>query len=192
MLIRSSFLAVAFLALAGCGQAPTPKTTDDANASSSVVIPTSFFTTTRATDVPNLIDAKKVAKVGETTTFLARVGGRVPSFIDGYAIMVVADPGLVSCELMGEKDHCPTPEDYCCEDPSAIRTGLATIMFNDATGTPLPISASGQGGLELLKYVVVEGTVTDMNDEGVFIVDATSVWVGGKPDRSDLHKGSGG
>ena len=48
----------------------------------------------------------------------------------------------------------------------------------------------GAGGLEPLKYVVIDGTVRDMNDDGLFIVDAKSIWVGGKPNRSDNRAGS--
>ena len=44
-----------------------------------------------------------------------------------------------------------------------------------------PFSIDGDHGLEILKYVVIEGTVHDINDNGLFIVDASKVWIGGKP-----------
>jgi hypothetical protein len=54
-----------------------------------------------------------------------------------------------------------------------------------------PFSIEGDHGLEILKYVVIEGTVHDVNNKGVFIVDASTVWVGEKPHYGDLRAGSG-
>ncbi len=145
---------------------------------------------TRPQGVPTLLEEKNSAKTGDTDTFLARVGGRVKPFADGYAIFVVADPTLVSCELMGEEDHCPYPWDYCCEDRDKITKGLATIQIVDPKGTPLRTNLEGTGGLEGSKYLVVEGILNERNDDGVFVVDAESIWVGGKPNRADHAMGS--
>ena len=41
------------------------------------------------------------------------------------------------------------------------------------------------------KYVVVEGKVNDTNEDGNFVVDASQIWVGGKPHFGDLRAGSG-
>ena len=175
------------LALAACGK------TDTSNASnlpSSVTVPASLFVTTRPEKALDLLSVKNSAKEGDEVVFLARVGGRAKPFADGFAMFVVADPSLQSCELMGEEDHCPIPYDYCCEDPQKITKGIATIQVVDAKGTPLRTSLEGVGGLEGSKFLVIDGVVTEKNDEGLFTIDARKIWVGGKPNRSNPNQGS--
>ena len=153
-------------------------------------IPAAYFTKNRPTEVPDLIKVKPTAKVGDQVSFLARVGGRPEPFVDGIAMFTVADPSLLSCEVMGEEDHCPVPWDYCCEDSNAITMGMATVRFIGEAGDPIAANAKGAGGLAPLRFVVVEGTVGDRNDDGLFVVDADRIWVGGRPERGDLRLGS--
>ncbi len=68
--------------------------------------------------------------------------------------------------------------------------GTATIRILGADGRPFATSAQGAGGLEPLKFIVVQGTVSDRNDEGLFVVDAERIWVGGKPTYEEPRKGS--
>ena len=69
---------------------------------------------------------------------------------------------------------------------------LGTIRFMDDKGDSYPFSIEGSHGLETLKYVVVKGNVVDINESGLFVVDASKVWVGGKPSYGDERRGSGG
>ena len=189
MLIRfTACLACTTLLLLGC-EDKTAEVKKDTT-TQAIAIPASHFTTSRPADVKNLVEVKQSAKKGDTVTFLARVGGKTPPFVDSQAIFIAADPSLLSCELMGEEDHCRTPEDYCCVDMDSLRDGIATIQFVDTSGKPIKSSADGAGGLESLKYIVVNGTVRERNEDGLFIVDADTVWVGGKPNRSDHLAGS--
>jgi hypothetical protein len=185
-------LALTVTGLVACDLKPEPEPTAPASTASTPSASTEVFTTTRPSTAANLAAVKATAKAGDTVTFLARVGGKRQSFIDGVAVFVVADPALTSCELMGDEDHCRIPWDYCCEDNEALTAGLATVRLVDENGGVLKSSAQGQGGLETLKFVVVEGVVRDRNDEGLFVVDAASIWVGGKPSRADRMGGSGG
>ncbi|MBC8200924.1 MAG: hypothetical protein H8E86_02665 [Planctomycetes bacterium] len=157
----------------------------------SLELPSLFFTETRPNDVKDLVEVKKTAKKGDEVTFLARIGGRGnASFVKTVSMMIVADPSLISCELMGEEEHCATPEDYCCEDPVLRAQGLGTIRFMNERGESYPFSIEGSHGLETLKYVVVAGNVVDINESGVFVVDASKVWVGGKPSFGNNRQGS--
>ena len=156
-----------------------------------VTIPASIFASSRPVDVSDLLAVKEHASPGDRVTFLARVGGRSHPFVDNLAIFVVADPSLVSCELMGEEDHCPLPWDYCCEDRGAITKGLATVQIVAEGGVPFGVTAEGSGGLEGSKFVVIDGTVLEKNDEGLFTINADSIWVGGKPNRADHSAGNG-
>ena len=173
------------LSLVGCdGSSPAPVAVATAS------VPTASFTRNRPADVPDLVAVKSTAKIGDPVTFLARVGGRDQPFVDGLAVFTVADPSLESCELMGEEDHCPIPWDYCCEDRNALVMGSATVRVVDADGVPYPASAQGANGLAPLRYVVVDGVVSDRNDEGLFVVDASRIWIGGKPERGNPRLGS--
>jgi hypothetical protein len=157
----------------------------------STSLPNSFFTTDRPSNVKDLIEIKKTAKVGDDVTFLARIGGRKnASFVSSAAMMIVADPGLRSCELMIEKDHCATPEDYCCEDKDQVKQSLATIRFMDDEDEVYPFSVEGTHDLETLKFIVVQGTVIEFNDYGLFMINANKVWVGGKPSYGHERDGS--
>ena len=179
------------LTLIGCGNSGASNETS--TSTSTTTIPTSFFTGDRPDNVKDLVEVKKTAKKGDVVTFLARIGGRKnASFLPTLAMMIVADPSLRSCEIMSDgEDHCATPEDYCCEDPSLISQGLGTIRFMDSSGNVYPFSVKGEHGMEILKYVVIDGTVVDINDNGLFIVDANRVWVGGKPSYGHERGGSG-
>lgn len=184
-------IAFSALTLIGCGADEKSNTTSNETISNS--IPNTFFTSERPENVKDLVEVKKTAKKGDEITFLARIGGRKnASFVSTLAMMIVADPELLSCELISDdKDHCDTPEDYCCEDADLFSQGLGTIRFMDAEGSVYPHSVEGVQGLEVLKYVVVDGTVVDINDNGLFIVDANKVWVGGKPSYGNERGGSG-
>ena len=138
----------------------------------------------------DLIAVKPTAKVGDAVTFLARVGGRAEPFVDGTAVFVVADPALESCELVGEDDHCPIPWDYCCTPIEDLKAGMATIRIVDGDGMPYPASAQGAGGLAPARFVVIDGVVSDRNDDGVFVVDAGRIWVGGRPEFGKPRLGS--
>ena len=186
--MKQIFTILLVTALTACGGK------EESNVQPTVVsleLPSLFFTDTRPNDVKDLVEVKKTAKKGDEVTFLARIGGRGnASFVKTASMMIVADPSLLSCELMSEDCRCTTPEDYCCEDPALRARGLGTIRFIDEKGESFPFSIEGSHGLETLKYVVVAGNVADMNESGVFVVDASKVWVGGKPSYGNNRQGS--
>lgn len=156
-------------------------------------LPNSFFTSQRPNNVKDLVEVKETAKKGDEVTFLARIGGRKnASFVSSLAMMIVADPSLVSCELMSnDADHCATPEDYCCEDPTKLTHSLGTVRFMKNELEAYPFTIEGDHGLETLKYIVVRGVVEDINENGLFIVDANQIWVGDKPSYGNERAGSG-
>ena len=125
--MKQIFTILLVTALTACGGK------EESNVQPTVVsleLPSLFFTDTRPNDVKDLVEVKKTAKKGDEVTFLARIGGRGnASFVKTVSMMIVADPSLVSCELMGEEEHCATPEDYCCEDPELRAQGLGTIRL---------------------------------------------------------------
>jgi hypothetical protein len=175
--------------LAGCGESKPATSATASETKPKAAVGASFFASDRPADVKDLKAVRDGASKGDTVTFLARVGGRRNPFTDAQAIFVVTDPTLESCEIMADDDHCSAPWDYCCEDPDNLKMNVATVRFLD-DGRPIRTNAKSAGGLDVLKFVVVTGTVNDINDEGLFIVDADSVWVGGKPKFGEPRLGS--
>ena len=192
-MLRLTTTIVLAAALLGCDTKTTEQnapSNDPTTTQAPTGIPAETYLTERPADVLDLVEIKKSAKAGDTVVFLARVGGRVKPFAEKQAIFVAADPSLKSCELMSTEDYCTMPWDYCCTSREDLKRGTATIRILGDDGRPVATSAQGAGGLEPLKFIVVAGTVSDRNDEGLFVVDADRIWVGGKPTYEEPRKGS--
>lgn len=187
-MLRITIAILLTAALFGCDGKNTENQT--ATSPSPAGIPAETYMGDRPADVQDLLEIKKTAVVGDTVVFLARVGGRAKPFSENQAIFITTDPSLLSCELMSDDDHCSVPWDYCCESRDAMKTGMATIRILNSDGRPIAATAEGSGGLEASKFIVVEGLISDQNDEGLFIVDASRIWVGGKPTFEEPRKGS--
>lgn len=178
--MMSFFLPTSTLLLAALGLSACSDSTNTKPAESTAVIPASFFLAERPDNVPMLREVKASTTVGDSVRFEARVGGRANPFVDGLAVFLSADPRLISCDQR-EGDGCPVPHDYCCEDAKRLQEGTATVQLVDSAGKLFAINAQGQGGIEPLKTIVVEGIVSEKADDGVFVVNATHIWVGSIP-----------
>ena len=174
-----TLLSALCLSLTGCGQ--NNEKTEEATPTTAA-IPSTVFMTDKPSNAPMLREVKAGSQVGDKVVFEARVGGRMEPFVEGMAIFLTADPRLLSCDQR-PGDHCPVPWDYCCEDMDALKAGTATIQIIDPNGAPFPMTAEGQGGIEPLKTVVIEGTVTEKDANGVFVVNTSSIWVGAIPEN---------
>lgn len=120
-----------------------------------------------AVDVTTLRSLESGAKVA--------VRGEVQDFTDGFAAFVLADHALTNCAEMGDDDHCATPWDFCCEDPEALKRGLASVEFH-AGDQPLKGSVKGFHGIDHLTDVVIAGELR-IDDVGNLLVIASSVHV---------------
>jgi len=75
------------------------------------------------------------------------------------ATFKLVEDSLAYCgEGNPDDDHCKTPWDYCCEDPSALRDYTVQVEFLDGD-MPGAWRLSGQHGLDRLKEVAVAGTL---------------------------------
>jgi hypothetical protein len=110
-------------------------------------------------DVPDgVIDvgaAHESAEDGDPIVVRGVVGGSAKPFVEGLAAFTVVDAALESC--VGDGMGCPTPWDYCCEDPHTIAVSSATIELREGDA-PLAASPRGFHGLDHLVTVVVQGT----------------------------------
>lgn len=165
------------------GQTPAPEAqaqpaaeAQPAAAAPDAAAPDAVFVSERPAGAEPLLAVKQRSKVGDQVVFEARVGGRAEPFVSKRAIVTVIDPKLASC-ADEEGDSCAEPWDYCCETAEELVRQSATVRVVDGAGQPLADTLEGRNGLAGLKTVVVQGTVVEANEAGVFVVDATGVWV---------------
>jgi hypothetical protein len=116
--------------------------------------------------------ARKSAAQGEHLVVRGIVGGSTTPFVENLAAFTIVDPGLVNVCASGD-DHCPTPWDYCCVDPAALRDGSLMVEFRDGSA-PLPAGARGFHGLDHLSEVVVAGRA-EVDERGNLTVVATGL-----------------
>jgi hypothetical protein len=125
--------------------------------------------------------AKPVAEVhaaaqdGEEVVLVGAVGGSADAFVAGVAAFTIVDPALETCVEDGS--GCPTPWDYCCEEPANLSRNTATIEFREADQLHTA-SPRGFHGLDHMLTVVVKGTA-QRDDQGNLTVVAEGVHVRG-------------
>lgn len=101
--------------------------------------------------------------------------GTLADFVEGLAAFTLVEEALDHCDEMGEEDHCPTPWDFCCADPDALRVGTVTVELRDESGMPGPWAVRGFHGLDHLSELVVEGTLErDGNGNALLVASRIS------------------
>lgn len=122
--------------------------------------------------IPQLMGA---VAVGDEVLLHGKVMGLMEPFVANRAAFVVGDEEtLTSCDLL-EDDHCQTPWDLCCEDPDAIRAGVATIQVVDDQGAVLRQGLRGVAGLQELSRVRVRGVVAPQSTAAALVVNAERI-----------------
>lgn len=117
-----------------------------------------------------VLTAKQEKKNGDRVV----VTGRVKDFVDGAAVLTIADLSLRDCKTRG--DQCATPWDYCCETREAITSGTATVRLADSAGDPLMQSLKGVGGIDHLVDIAAEGRI-ERDEAGNLSVVAEKLYV---------------
>lgn len=87
------------------------------------------------------------------------VRGDVQEFapVKGKAVLSLYDHALLSCDEI-EDDQCPTPWDFCCEDPADLTVSTINVEFLDGD-LPGSWALKGERGLDHLTQVQVTGTL---------------------------------
>ncbi len=174
--LRTILLTALTAMAAGCGKSPAPEATVVETAAPSELA--SVFRPVTASEAMLAIPALRTnVSPGEKVILEAKVMGTETPFVENRALFVVGDEGtLTSCDLR-KGDQCKTPWDVCCDDPRAIRAGIATIQIVDAAGHVLKQSIRGVNGLKELSRVRVEGVVAPQSTAEALIINATGIEV---------------
>ena len=171
-------LALAFaLGLAACTAETSTGEAGSTNAGATADWPESLFVADAIDGAVDVGDAKASAKEGDVVVLRGKVGGTMEPFVDGLAVMTVAGhTGITSCDQR-PGDNCPTPWDFCCDDPKDILANTVTVQVVGEDGRPLTASLEGAHGLAPLTFVVVRGTVGPRPTDGVFVLNADAIHV---------------
>ncbi|MEO6710479.1 MAG: hypothetical protein ABI054_02235 [Planctomycetota bacterium] len=169
MSIRS-LLPLVFVGLVACSKDAAP-TTAPATKQPTASIPASMRLDAAPLAASSVIDLRKSAVDGAEVV----VTGRASKFIDTRASFTIVDMSLKSCAELGDKTHCPTPWDYCCEDLTTLTAGTTNIQVREGTEVAKG-SVQGWNGLDHLKQVVVRGKL-EKDDKGNLTVIANGIFV---------------
>jgi len=125
-----------------------------------------------------VLNVKQAAKDGDDVLMVGRIGGSKKPFLEGLAGFTIVDRALKSCSDR-PGDDCPTPWDYCCEDPKDLKEGTLLVKFLGENGKTLKKDARALLGVEPLQTVVVRGRAKRDGD-GNLTVLASALYIRGK------------
>jgi hypothetical protein len=176
-LLPSILAPAAALILASCGNQNAPETTSTLSDKEATSIPASLFVETPPEGALSVVEARAQAQPGATLTLRGKVGGKMNPLSDAAALLVLADEKAIkSCDVI-PGDSCPTPWDYCCEDPGVISASTTTIQVTGEDGKLLRSTLRGAGDIKELSRLVVTGTVDAASTEAALIVNADKIYV---------------
>jgi len=157
------------LTLIGCAVEETPVQTAAPD------LPPSLFLTSPPANARSVAEVKESAALGDEVVIAGQLVGNRQIFVEGAATFILGDRSIEACH---PEEGCDTPWDACCTPITERRALSATIQVVGEDGKPLRTSLKGRGALSELKQVVVVGKVSQRS-EGVFVVDASGIFVAG-------------
>ena len=180
--VMTAMVLVAMVGLAACGSKPAQSQTPapgDAKKAATESLPAELMLKEAPTGAKNVKDVKKEAKEGDEVVLRGRIGGSVEPFIDGRAVVQVADTSMIPCDQK-EGDGCKTPWDLCCEEPKDIAAGSVMVQVAGADGKPLKVQMKGANGLDPNSVIVVKGKVGKKDGDNL-TVNASGIFIEEKP-----------
>ncbi len=158
--VVSLALSLGCLVLVACGDSTTASEATKPGAATTTV---SFERGSDIKDAESVMDITAL-KEGDTVA----LHGRVKQITKGFASFVMIDDELEWCGRdPGEDCGCPTPWDYCCADPKAVKLGSIAVEYHDNAGE---IVESKDLGLRVLDWVAVKGTLAKNEAGGLYLV----------------------
>jgi len=157
--------------LTGCSQNDDPDRTPSApsDPKAAATLPADLVVEQLDGETVGPAQARKTAKPGDDVLLTGHIAGRKDPFVDGRAMFVLSDVSLPLCD-----DGCTAPWDLCCETPTDIAAGTATVQVVGTDGRPLPVTLRDHAGLTPGCRITVAGEV-QQSDESVFVVNAKSI-----------------
>ncbi len=164
----------------GCdsgSKSPPPRSTGGTDGTSTAALPAMLFLKSAPANPKDVGETLASAKPGDAVVVRGVIGGSEDPFVSHRAMMTIADRKLKSCADMGDKDHCKTPWDYCCEPRNSLKVNMASVQVVGADGKVVKTDLKGQGGLEPIRNVIIEGKVAPESTKDALVINATGVFV---------------
>jgi len=171
---RSSWCLAAFLCACG-GEPPNaaPKAAPSAEVQKLVLA-------TDPGEALAVVDAKLAGAKDRVV-----VVGRIAKITPGSAQFTLVDTELAYCGETNHEDKCPTPWDYCCENPKTLVANSMVVEARDASGKALATPALPN--LREVDKVKIAGKLTK-DDFGNFTLVATGIYRVERPKLPDYVK----
>lgn len=115
-------------------------------------MPASLWSNEPLAGAVDVVDLRESAKDGDQVV----LRGTLQDFGRSATFRLVED-SLLDCSEKHD-DVCPTPWDYCCEDPTRLRSLTVNVEFLDGE-FPAAWTLDGEHGLDHLSEVTVAGVV---------------------------------
>jgi len=170
MTMKNSILGLALL-LVSCGGSEEPGSQDVGTPAGPHPLQSRYL----ASAPGGAVEVSELRSLGDGASVVVRGDVRDYAPVEGKAVLTLYDHSLVSCDEMGDDDHCSTPWDFCCEDDGKIKLGSAMVEFREE-GRLVAASFEGLHGLGYLSDVVVTGTL-GIDDAGNVKIVAEGIHV---------------
>jgi hypothetical protein len=171
-------LAAAALAVAaGCDDKSATKSSGGSASAPAEPLPAGLMVEKAPDNARDVADVRTSAGDGEEVVVRGRVGGSEKPFVEGRAAFTLVDLAVATCDKAGSMHNCPTPWDYCCDDPKDLVAKSVTVQVVGPAGQPLRASLEGASGLKPMSEVAVKGKVKKSPDGKAIVVNATELFV---------------
>ena len=169
------WIAALAISVAACGGETNDQTSTQTGSSAAAG---AYLLKADLSEAKNVFSAKKKVAGDEVAVF-----GRVRAEFDGSASFTIIDEVIEYCGQGAEKCGCPTPWDYCCEDPDTIPEASLPVEVRDAKGEVVDVAS---GDIRLLDLIALKGTLEKTESGGLILVTRDG-WF--RRDRPDMPEG---
>ena len=111
---------------------------------------------------------------GQRVTIRAQIGGRKMPWLNGMAMMVIADAGSLAACTTGT---CGTPWGFCSAPADKLHQYTSIVRWLDEEGKPRRVSFHELANIAPLSTVVITGTVADVGDPRALVIDADGMFL---------------
>jgi len=135
----------------------------------------SIFVADEPAGAISVLEARKTPSPGTELTVTGRVAGVMEPFSKDYAMLVLADDTVMTCDR-NPGDACETPWDACCVEPKVLAASRLSVQVTGTDGQPVGATLKGVKGLKELDQLIIKGKVAPGSTGENLIIEATGIF----------------